>query len=1151
MARVKIPDLLPGTDYVVQVRVRRDELNSKWSEKFEFTAIENSVLPKTPTNVTWVAANKHFDGEWDKVNKQVDEDFAKIIRYDVELEKPDGTLREVVPHPASDEPRQKFKLGEQKMQALFGQILTSVKFRVRAVSQNENKSAWSAPITASIGAPDAPTGAVVEEGIDTVKLSWTAPANTTNVDGYRVYVGSTAGFTPGPLNMVYEGTATTYTFTSSTYAIHYFKIRSFSRYGVESADLTASGTPQSPFIVDISPPGVPTGLTATLTNNANGIGARAAVSWTMTSPPDDLAGFWLRWRKVGDTSWSQAPYQKDDRSAIVELQSAFTNYEFQIAAVDSSANNSAWSATYTATSPANVAPANVTGLTSTAGKDSITYSWTPVADTDIKNYEVTFSTSATFASGNTTFLTGTASTLNVGGLTYGTTYYARVRAVDVSGLTSPSWSATDTETTGTVIPSDGQIPAAPTAPTVLGGLSNLYITWSPVTTNSIGGAQLDPVTYEVHLSTTTGFTPSAATLVTEVSGTSAIVDVLPGTTTRLSYGTTYYIKLKAKDRDGTNATASGQGSGQISKVASTDVTSIGADLIVPGTGFIAAIVMNTGGSIQSANWTSGGAGWKISPTGAEFNDAGSSIKAEAIKAGTLGGTSGSGVINIAAGTSLIFNGGYLKSNTYTGTTQASNPSGAGFYLGNDGIRIDQGIVSASALTAGTISGTNTITLSGANAKIVGTGFTLSGSGLTVTTGTIAAAAITLTSAFANDTVAATTVIDGGKITTGTIQSNTNVTYGGTTQPSWAINKNGAATFADSHVRGRMIVGVVGSTESSYIQSGNFVAGSAGWKIDATGNAEFQNGTFRGNIIATSGTFSGTISSSADIVGGTFRTASSGDRAELKQDAGAGKLIFYTSSGSFAGSINAQLSPLQLVINGPGAGKIFLESGTAEFYNTNVEITNGGYLDLFNGKVQGCTEIQHLGGTGTIKFDVANGAITAAGGTNIAGRFDGGASSTSLVFEGARIIAGNTGYNAANPTNANTKNFWALSVNGFGAYVNQSDEREKNSITDLSGTDAIEKVKGIEIKRYKHNVVDPDNWQYGIIAQQAKEFLPDSIRMSEGQDRYMVSYQDVWAVGFAATKELVAKNEALESTVADLEERLAALERLVTSLTKKA
>lgn len=56
-------------------------------------------------------------------------------------------------------------------------------------------------------------------------------------------------------------------------------------------------------------------------------------------------------------------------------------------------------------------------------------------------------------------------------------------------------------------------------------------------------------------------------------------------------------------------------------------------------------------------------------------------------------------------------------------------------------------------------------------------------------------------------------------------------------------------------------------QQNYMQSANFVSGSAGWKIDAQGNLEANDGNFRGDITGASGTFSGTITATTGSIGG--------------------------------------------------------------------------------------------------------------------------------------------------------------------------------------------------------------------------------------------------------------------------------------------
>ncbi|MCE9950469.1 DUF3672 domain-containing protein, partial [Hafnia paralvei] len=56
---------------------------------------------------------------------------------------------------------------------------------------------------------------------------------------------------------------------------------------------------------------------------------------------------------------------------------------------------------------------------------------------------------------------------------------------------------------------------------------------------------------------------------------------------------------------------------------------------------------------------------------------------------------------------------------------------------------------------------------------------------------------------------------------------------------------------------------------SYIQSNNYVAGKAGWRIDKNGNSEFSGVTVRGTIYASDGVFTGTINGNDGYFKGTI------------------------------------------------------------------------------------------------------------------------------------------------------------------------------------------------------------------------------------------------------------------------------------------
>lgn len=814
----------------------------------------------------------------------------------------------------------RFEFPFEMNRAAFGTPKASVNVRVRAVDLFGNAGSWSSTVSDSNPAPAAPTALTATTGANSITIRWTAPADT-DVVKFNIYQGTSAN----PTTKVADTDGTVFATTTNTTG-QYFVVKSVDAFGQESAALAGGPyTATNPFLVDTTAPAVPTSLAATITNNADGLGARASLTWT-NGGETDRAGIEVSYKRNADTVWSSVVFGKDQTSAIIELQYAYTAYDFRIRAFDNSANYSAWSATLAKAAVAAGTPATPTALTAMPGRDSILFRWNANTEADLKTYELQISTASDYSTIIGTYQTGTAISISIAGLSPSTTYYARVRAINTANNAS-AYTTVSTNTTAfpTGASSDGYAPSASPTPTVVGGLGYVYATWSPVTTNSNGGSQVDPVTYEVHLSTSSGFVPGASTLVTEVNGTFALIDVLPGTTTALTYGTTYYVKLIAKDRDGA-AAAGNQGSASPTKAATTDIDTLSVSQLIGGTLAGQQFIVGTSGFIQSANYGAS-TGWRLSNTGLELNDDNSSVKAEAIKAGTLGGASGSGVIQIAAGTSLVFNGGYLKSNTNTGTNMATaETSGTGFYLGNDGLFIGGGTnggrIKANALISDTLTSTTitlgaggTINFTGTGA-ITATGFSLTSTGLTLSGGSITGAAS----------------IDAGALKSGSLVSTSALADG---TPSFSINMGGAATFSAMTVRGDTIVGAAANT-TSLIRSFNWAgtAGTTGWGILADGSAYFNNIT-----IKTTGTFGGNITSTAVISGGTVRGAT------LETNSTNNSVIRINSTG-----ISARNA-----------------SGTEIFF------------------VNGSTGDQTIGGTTTIQGTTTlGGTLTVAGGISVTG-----------------------------------------------------------------------------------------------------------------------------------------------------------------------
>lgn len=207
---------------------------------------------------------------------------------------------------------------------------------------------------------------------------------------------------------------------------------------------------------------------------------------------------------------------------------------------------------------------------------ALAVSWSAVSNADPVTYDIYIDTTSSPASDPLNLVGSIQGTLvflrtdaTGAALLDATTYHVQIVARDADGEAAPG-----TEATGQIIPdsgaTDGNPPASSPTPTVRGGIGILYATWSPV-------SNADPVAYEVHVSTVSGFTPDAGTHYVDTMGTSAVVRTLPSGSA-LAYGTTYYVKLVALDDDG-SAAAGSEGSAALIQVGGGG----GAGDIDPGT----------------------------------------------------------------------------------------------------------------------------------------------------------------------------------------------------------------------------------------------------------------------------------------------------------------------------------------------------------------------------------------------------------------------------------------------------------------------------------------------------------------------------------------------------------------------------------------
>lgn len=559
--RILLRDLSPGTDYHLQARVLDENVASEWSRKFTLETSIDTVPPAAPANPVIVMSGSEAALSWSPVTHNDDgTPIRDLSSYKVTVKSPSssGSFVKDVGLATNME----FSLDTNRK--AFGTPRGTLFFEVVAIDSIGNESSVSTSPTVSTPAPPNVTGLTATPEQSAISLKWNTVTSPI-VTGYKVYMGTTAGFTPTtPVAEVSANIANVSTTLFGTDL--YFKVVAVDLFSVTSLVPASAGPvrPISPFALDTQAPAVPSGLTATISNNI------MKVSWSAVSDTD-MKYYIVSYRQNGTTDWSTVSVPYDQTTTAINVVPG-VNYNVRVLATDILSNMSNWSSVITTNSATvNTAPAVPTGLAVVAGKDDLQISWTENSEIDMKGnvgtYDVTVATNSGFTTGVLQYRTG-ATTLSINGLSTGTPYWVRVRATD-NGTPplSSAYSSAVTATTGQfpATPlSDGNVPASSPVATATGGFGYIHTSWTPIANNDI-------VTYEVHLGTTTSFTPSGSTKVGEVSGSTLVIENTAAGAA-LAYSTNYYVKIIAKDRDGAAAAGAASNAVQITKIAATDTT---------------------------------------------------------------------------------------------------------------------------------------------------------------------------------------------------------------------------------------------------------------------------------------------------------------------------------------------------------------------------------------------------------------------------------------------------------------------------------------------------------------------------------------------------------------------------------------------------
>jgi large repetitive protein len=318
--------------------------------------------------------------------------------------------------------------------------------------------------------PDAPTAVTATPGDQSAAVSWTPGFNEgSTTTSYTV----TASDSTTPAN---GGETCTYTVSNpETDACTVSGLTDGDSYTFTVTATNANGTgpasAPSNAVTPASPPGAPTGVTASAAN------ASASVSWT---PPADNGGSAVTSYTVtasdsttpangGETCTYTVSDPETDTCTVTGLANG-DSYTFIVTATNTAGTGPA-SDPSNAVTPSTV-PDAPTGATATAGNESASVSFTPGFDegSAITGYTVTATDTTTPANGGQT-ASGASSPITVSGLTNGDSYTFTVTATNANGTGAAS------DPSNAVTPA--AVPDAPTNATASAGDQSATVTWTP------------------------------------------------------------------------------------------------------------------------------------------------------------------------------------------------------------------------------------------------------------------------------------------------------------------------------------------------------------------------------------------------------------------------------------------------------------------------------------------------------------------------------------------------------------------------------------------------------------------------------------------------------------------------------------------------
>ena len=388
------------------------------NQKIVFQTANPATVPAAPTGLAATAGDAQVDLAWTNPND------SNITRYQVRY-----GAGSTVPATATWADIDSSGAGTTSYTVTGLTNATGYAFEIRAVNARGNSSAsGSVTATPALAVPAVPTEFSATAGNAQASLSWTLPANASQIGDVQVRWKATADL---PFNDatdtwtgLSDGTATSYIATGLTNGTGYtFEVRATNTAG-NGAAATATATPAVP-------PATVTGLSATPGDTT------VTLNWT--NPNDaNITTYQLRYG-AGTTvpataTWGDiAGSGAGTTSHMVTGLTNGTQYAFEIRAVNAGGPGPASEQVVMRPGP----PLQPGGFRVVGGNAQVTLSWNNPSDTTITRYQLRHKVGTSFSDSDTWSDIAdsgpTTTTHAVTGLTNGTTWAFQIRAVNAAG----------------------------------------------------------------------------------------------------------------------------------------------------------------------------------------------------------------------------------------------------------------------------------------------------------------------------------------------------------------------------------------------------------------------------------------------------------------------------------------------------------------------------------------------------------------------------------------------------------------------------------------------------------------------------------------------------------------------------------------------